>query len=106
MRETALLPATLALACVFSFATGMAGGAEPPVGDHPRVWTEPLRDQPGVGDNEEMRALGERIFNRACFYCHGENGDGDGAGARLLPIKPRDFTQGQYKLRTTPSGFL
>jgi mono/diheme cytochrome c family protein len=38
--------------------------------------------------------------------CHGEKGDGNGPAAAMLIVKPRDFTKGVFKFRTTPSGSL
>jgi DMSO reductase family type II enzyme heme b subunit len=35
------------------------------------------------------------------LLCHGEKGDGKGPAAELLDPKPRDFTAGVYKIRTT-----
>ncbi len=49
-------------------------------------------------------ALGEAVYRRACVACHGEAGDGAGPAAEWLEPKPRDFTQGVYKFRTTMSG--
>ena len=50
--------------------------------------------------------LGERIYLENCAACHGQTGDGKGSEADRLKIKPRDFTTGQYKFRSTPSGSL
>ena len=44
---------------------------------------------------------GKAVYERKCLLCHGEKGDGKGAGAELLVPKPRDFTKGLYKIRTT-----
>jgi mono/diheme cytochrome c family protein len=51
-------------------------------------------------------AAGRQTYDRYCAQCHGEKGDGQGPGAPHLLPKPRDFTSGKYKLRTTPSGAL
>src|SRR6266567_1951483 len=51
-------------------------------------------------------ALGERIYQENCAACHGEKGDGKGPQADRLKTKPRDFTTGIYKFRSTPSGSL
>ncbi len=51
-------------------------------------------------------AQGKHIYDRYCVGCHGEKGDGKGPAARLLIIKPRDFTKGVFKFRSTPSGTL
>ncbi len=51
-------------------------------------------------------AQGKQVYDRYCIGCHGEKGDGKGPGARLLIVKPRDFTKGVFKFRSTPSGTL
>src|SRR5215831_5325415 len=63
------------------------------------------------GDESMARAqpkaeLGERIYRESCASCHGERGDGQGPEAQKLKTKPRDFTGGIYKFRSTPSGSL
>ncbi|MGR3309938.1 MAG: c-type cytochrome [Candidatus Brocadiales bacterium] len=49
---------------------------------------------------------GKKVYESKCLVCHGEIGDGQGEAAYLLYPKPRDFTQGWYKIRSTPSGSL
>jgi DMSO reductase family type II enzyme heme b subunit len=44
---------------------------------------------------------GKAVYERKCLLCHGEKGDGNGAGAEHLAPRPRDFTKGLYKIRTT-----
>jgi mono/diheme cytochrome c family protein len=49
---------------------------------------------------------GKALYEKNCAQCHGDAGDGKGIAApRVLP-KPRDFTSGKFKVRTTPSGSL
>lgn len=50
--------------------------------------------------------LGKRIYAENCAACHGQKGDGRGPEADRLTTKPRDFTGGIYKFRSTPSGSL
>ncbi|MFQ5703203.1 MAG: c-type cytochrome [Gemmatimonadales bacterium] len=47
-----------------------------------------------------------RLYLDACSSCHGRLGDGNGRGARLLSPRPRDFTMGVFKFRSTPTGSL
>jgi cytochrome c oxidase cbb3-type subunit 2 len=49
---------------------------------------------------------GKKTYDQHCAQCHGEKGDGQGSGAAHLMPRPRDFTTGKFKLRTTPSGML
>lgn len=50
---------------------------------------------------------GKEVFDRRCAGCHGEKGDGKGEAAEFfVKVKPRDFTSGTFKFRTTPSGSL
>jgi len=51
-------------------------------------------------------AVSEKIYRENCAACHGERGDGKGPQADKLETKPRDFTTGIYKFRSTPSGSL
>src|SRR5438093_4414443 len=44
---------------------------------------------------------GKAVYERKCLLCHGERGDGKGPSAELLLPKPRDFTRGLYKVRST-----
>jgi mono/diheme cytochrome c family protein len=45
---------------------------------------------------------GKMIYMQRCFQCHGVEGKGDGPAAAFLPRRPRDFTAGLYKLKTSP----
>lgn len=49
-------------------------------------------------------ALGQETYGRYCASCHGVAGDGQGPAAYLLFPKPRNFQDGQFKLRSTPQG--
>jgi cytochrome c oxidase cbb3-type subunit 2 len=50
---------------------------------------------------------GKEVFKQRCEGCHGEKGDGKGQAAKFfVRAKPRDFTSGTFKFRTTPSGSL
>ncbi len=49
---------------------------------------------------------GKAVHEKKCALCHGTEGKGDGPGAVHLDPKPRDFTRGFYKIRTTGSGQL
>ncbi len=48
-------------------------------------------------------AKGKEIYDKRCTWCHGAEGAGDGAAKDRLNPPPRDFTSGNYKIKT--SGF-
>jgi mono/diheme cytochrome c family protein len=47
---------------------------------------------------------GKAVYDKWCAGCHGETGAGDGPGAAYMLPRPRDFTRGVYKIRSTASG--
>ena len=49
---------------------------------------------------------GKGVYERRCAGCHGVKGDGNGEAATFLDPRPRNFTLGSFKFRTTPSGSL
>ncbi len=53
-------------------------------------------------------SAGAIIYERSCLVCHGLSGRGDGPAAfynsAYSASRPRDFTVGNYKYRSTPSG--
>jgi mono/diheme cytochrome c family protein len=60
------------------------------------------RDRPP--ENDQTREEGRKIYFKWCWYCHGEEGDGNGPVADFLDPRPRDFTPGVFKFTTTMSG--
>ena len=60
---------------------------------------------PDVG-TEAQRESGRNLYLKNCAQCHGEKGDGEGYATPHLYPRPRDFTSGRFKVRTTPSGAL
>jgi mono/diheme cytochrome c family protein len=60
---------------------------------------------PDLG-TDAQRESGKKTYVKYCSQCHGENGDGEGyASPHLLP-RPRNFTTGKFKVRTTATGAL
>jgi DMSO reductase family type II enzyme heme b subunit len=57
--------------------------------------TAPAGAQPGDAN------AGKPLYELKCAGCHGAKGDGQGAAAELLLPRPRDFTTGVYKIRST-----
>jgi len=51
-------------------------------------------------------AEGRHQYQMRCARCHGQKGDGNGPVADFLDPRPRDFTLGMFKFRSTPTGAL
>ncbi len=49
---------------------------------------------------------GRFVYERNCQVCHGRWGDGDGEMAKGMLPRPRKFSAGVFKYRSTPSGAL
>lgn len=54
----------------------------------------------------DAAARGAKAYGRYCISCHGTQGDGRGPSAEWLDPRPRNFTTGTFKFRSTPSGEL
>ena len=55
----------------------------------------------GRGD---LLDLGERLYGWNCFPCHGGEGKGGGPVAVRQGLRPRDFTRGLFKLKSSAPG--
>ena len=60
---------------------------------------------PDLG-TDAQRESGKTLYAKYCVQCHGEKGDGEGYATQHLIPRPRDFTTGKFKVRTTPNGAL
>jgi mono/diheme cytochrome c family protein len=60
---------------------------------------------PDLG-TEAQRESGRTLYVKNCAQCHGEKGDAAGYATPHLYPRPRDFTTGKFKVRTTPNGAL
>jgi mono/diheme cytochrome c family protein len=78
----------LLMALLYASLTGPARAAAPDVG------------------TEAQRESGKKLYLHYCSQCHGEQGDGEGYAAPHLRPRPRNFTTGKFKIRTTPNGAL
>ncbi|MGB8849356.1 MAG: cytochrome c [Candidatus Acidiferrales bacterium] len=59
-----------------------------------------------VGNLAGDARKGKDYYRRYCIGCHGIKGDGQGENAPYLDPKPRDFTAGTFKCRSTPTGSI
>lgn len=60
---------------------------------------------PDLGTDAQRQA-GAALYAKFCSQCHGDAGDGAGYAAQHLKPRPRNFTTGKFKIRTTGSGAL
>jgi len=59
-----------------------------------------------IAGTPELVEQGQALYMEACAVCHGENGDGNGFLGEHLNPRPRDFTAGKYKFRSTNSSSI
>ncbi len=61
--------------------------------------------QQSISDQETLKH-GREVYKNRCMGCHGSRGDGQGIAAEFLDPKPRDFTSGIFKFKSTPNEAL
>ncbi len=58
---------------------------------------------------------GKKVYEERCLVCHGDKGNGKGPvgtirnsekDGRILIVRPRDFTTGVFRFRSTPTGCM
>jgi mono/diheme cytochrome c family protein len=49
---------------------------------------------------------GKILYLSHCQQCHGLTGKGDGSASAYLMRRPRNFTEGIYKVKTSPPGWI
>jgi cytochrome c oxidase cbb3-type subunit 2 len=52
----------------------------------------------------EAQPRGKAVYDKHCTECHGTAGKGDGPSAFYVAPRPRDFSTGRYKIRSTETG--
>lgn len=91
MRKSAII-------LLIAAAIGLGNGADV------RAANTPAKPMPEA--TPEMTERGHVTYIKRCSFCHGLLGDGEGPAAPYLDPRPRDFTLGTFKFRTTTSGQL
>jgi len=69
-------------------------------------WFPSLAQESRIGKVTGEANRGKKLYQRYCIGCHGERGDGRGDNAAHVEPRPRDFTTGTFKCRSTPSGSI
>jgi DMSO reductase family type II enzyme heme b subunit len=76
------------------------------VGQVPRMWDQNVsKAVTGMKEriaSERAKLSAEETYQLHCAVCHGEKGAGDGPAADSLLPRPRDFTRGLWKFKTSP----
>jgi mono/diheme cytochrome c family protein len=85
------------LAGALALATGGCGIFTPDI--RPANVERDCAGSSGTTSQEASRLLleGSRVFDERCSPCHGETGHGDGMLAELLPIRPRNYHEEQFR---------
>ncbi len=91
--------AAVRMAAVFAIAAAIGGFAG-------TAMAAVTPDRPMPEATPEFLEKGHEIYFKRCSFCHGLLGDGEGPAAKFLDPRPRDFTLGTFKFRTTQSGEL
>jgi mono/diheme cytochrome c family protein len=100
VAKSKMIPLVVVSAVVLAFAIE-ASAQETQYSEGQRLDT----DSHVSGKTGHARAA-QGNYRRYCAGCHGDWGDGDGENAQWLEPKPRNFTLGQFKCRSTPTGTL
>jgi cytochrome c oxidase cbb3-type subunit 2 len=74
--------------------------------DYPRWKTYNPGEHQTYNHRTNLIQRGREVYATYCVGCHGVYGDGRGPATERLITRPRDFTSGIYKFRTTDSGSL
>ncbi len=78
-------------------------------GHVPRTWELEKKDDKQKQQEQKLKSksakLDEKaidaIYTKRCSQCHGQEGDGVGPATEFMYPKPRDFTLGTFKYKTT-----
>lgn len=74
--------------------------------EYPNWQTVAPGEQASYNQRAKLVQRGHLVYRKYCVGCHGEYGDGNGPAAARLLTRPRDFTSGVFKFRSTDSGSL
>jgi len=101
MRTKSQIISLIAGAAVVLALVALASGQETKYSEDQRLNMESnVHGRTGHAENARVN------YRRYCTGCHGDYGDGEGENAQWIDPKPRNFTLGQFKCRSTPTGTL
>ena len=70
------------------------------------ISAQPAAVPKAAGPLDPKLQAGQAVYEQHCAACHGVKGDGSGAAAVWLFPRPRDFSAGLFKLKSTPGTAL
>jgi len=100
MNENGKKGLVLALSLGLFLSGGMAWGQDEEIPEGFKMGARPAKPP------AEQIEAGKRVYFTKCVWCHGVKGEGNGPSADRLWPRPRNFTQGTFKIRHTASGEL
>lgn len=86
---------------LFNTLTPYAGELDTAVGP---TAPDEIPSKPSPPVTPAFLEVGKKIYDFRCAPCHGFNGAGDGPAAMTLDPRPKDFTRGLFKFKTTMAG--
>ena len=98
--------AIVAFGCAVEPVAQQAPSASAAALEYPMWETVAPGENASYNQRESLVRRGRLVYTKYCVGCHGEFGDGEGVAAKRLITKPRDFTRGIYKFRSTDSSSL
>ena len=101
MRKLRIIESLLAIATTFMMLGGFSWAQMTEYSENQRLDMESH-----VGKVTGHARAAKMNYRRYCVGCHGEIGDGEGENAPWIDPKPRNFTLGIFKCRSTPTGTL
>ena len=90
-----------AAGCKKEEAPAPAAEAKPAAAAEAPKKEEAKADEGSAGGGAAADAEADKIFKGRCVNCHGETGQGDGAGAAALKVKPRNYTDAEWQKSVT-----
>ncbi len=106
LATVVLVAMTLGCSVEPSAQQGQPASAASAALEYPMWETVAPGENASYNQRESLVRRGRLVYIKYCIGCHGEYGDGQGVAAKRLITKPRDFTRGIYKFRSTDSSSL
>jgi DMSO reductase family type II enzyme heme b subunit len=101
MLKSAIGRYGVALLLILAIAAASPVRANEEPAPEPQAAAEPGKKE---GKGVVSVDVGKAVYEKRCLGCHGVTGAGDGPAAERFKPRPRDFTRGLFKYKTTAHG--